>query len=298
MSVQWLSWVFDAVEVVGGQRLVLLSLANHADDRGVCWPSIDTLSKEARLSRRRVEEAIRGLVATGIVQRTVNGAPVPGSNRPNLYRLIKAPDETAGAESSAPADVAPDESSGPDEMAPAESSSSPRTIRPAQPRTNRPAKPSVEPSNNRQEPHVVEPRSDIDSLCALLAERVGTHRDGPSPPVTKRWRTDMRLLIDRGPLNQDQPTPLGVERVERAIRFCFDRLADANGSGFCWADQVRSPQSLRKHWHQLATAAKNLNRAHTPDQAWRDSEAIHEAIARGDIDPHANPLDALTARTG
>lgn len=297
MSVQWLSWVFDSVDVGGSQRLVLLSLANHADDRGVCWPSIDTVAREARLSRRRVEEAIRGLIATGVLKRTVNGAPVPGSNRPNLYRLIKAPDEVAGADVSAPDVPAPDEVSGPDEVAPDGSSSQPRTDRPAHPRTDRPAKPSVEPSENRQQPSVVERRDDVEALCALLAERVGTHRDGPGPPVTGRWRKDMRLLVDRGPLNQDKPTPLGAERVEKAIRFVFDRLADTNGKGFCWANQIRSPHSLRDHWHQLVTASKHVASGRT-DQAWRDSEAIHDAIARGDIDPHANPLDALTARTG
>lgn len=298
MSIQWLSWVFDSVDIGGSQRLVLLSLANHADDRGICWPSIDTVAKEARLSRRRVEEAIRGLVGTGIVKRTVNGAPVPGSNRPNLYRLLKAPDEVAGAKSSAPDVPAPDEVSGPDEVAPDETSSMPRTERPPLPRTDRPAKPSVEPSVEPSRTHIVAARHDVEALCVLLAARVGTHRDAPQPPVTQRWLTDMRLLVDRGPLNQDRPTTLGAERVEKAIEFVFERLANANGNGFCWADQVRSPHSLRKHWHQLVTAGKQLANGRRPDQAWQDSEAIHDAIARGDIDPRANPLDALTARTG
>lgn len=159
MSVQWLAWAFQHAEATGGPRLVLLSLANHADESGVCWPSIDTLAREARLSRRRVEQALRELVRSGVVLRQVNGAPVTGHGgyRPNLYRLVKNPvelstpqDDLAPAESSPPDGSAPAHSSGPDETGPADSRMSGPDDSSTQARTNRPGKPSIEPSKNRQ----------------------------------------------------------------------------------------------------------------------------------------------------
>ena len=56
MSVQALGWVFDHSPVsVSGERLVLLSLANHLNGTtGLCCPGIDLLARETRLSRSGV----------------------------------------------------------------------------------------------------------------------------------------------------------------------------------------------------------------------------------------------------
>lgn len=103
-------------------------------------------------------------------------------------------------------------------------------------------------------------------LCEQLACKVAAHMQRPLPAVTERWRNDMRLLLERGPLGQDQPTPVPAERVARAIDFLFDRLAAPEGrTRFCWADQVRSPRALREHWHQIRhAAAKATERPLTP----------------------------------
>ncbi|WP_162941560.1 helix-turn-helix domain-containing protein [Desertimonas flava] len=94
----------------GGRRLVLLSLANHANDEGWCFPSIATISREAGLSERRCHDAIRWLLAEGYIDRTINGAPkeMVGQYRSNLY-LLNA-DAEAGVDSPSMA-----ESSGVDE---------------------------------------------------------------------------------------------------------------------------------------------------------------------------------------
>jgi hypothetical protein len=68
----------------------------------------------------------------------------------------------------------------------------------------------------------------------------------------------MRLLLDRGPKDQAFPTELSPRKVESTIHFIFDRLADPAASGFCWADQIRSPGALRRHWHAMATAAQRI----------------------------------------
>jgi hypothetical protein len=101
-------------------------------------------------------------------------------------------------------------------------------------------------------------RPEIDELCALLAKRVGEHRESPPSAVTATWRNDMRLLVDRGPTGQSKPTPTPPERVANAITYVFDHLADTNGTGFCWADQIRSPGALRRHLPSVRLAAKRI----------------------------------------
>jgi hypothetical protein len=106
------------------------------------------------------------------------------------------------------------------------------------------------------------PQSEVDRLCALLAERVAQQQDSPKPPITERWREDMRLLLKRGPLRQKTPTPMPAERVAATIGYIFDEMAEPEGArGFCWAAQIRSPGALRDHWHQMAAAAQNRLKA-------------------------------------
>lgn len=58
--------------------LPLLALADFADDLGVCWPSVGTVARKSRLSRRRTQQALHELVAGGFVivkTRSVGGPP-------------------------------------------------------------------------------------------------------------------------------------------------------------------------------------------------------------------------------
>lgn len=92
MSIQAVAWVLDHEQATtGAERLVLLSIANHADASGDSYPSIERIMREANLARRRsVTDALTGLVEKGLIERVVNGAPdtrIPVDRRPNLYRL-------------------------------------------------------------------------------------------------------------------------------------------------------------------------------------------------------------------
>lgn len=71
MSIHVMSWIFQhSEEKVPGRRLILLALADHAHDDGRCsWPSIETLAKKTRMSRRGVQKALRGLELEGRIVR-------------------------------------------------------------------------------------------------------------------------------------------------------------------------------------------------------------------------------------
>jgi hypothetical protein len=57
--------VRECSKVEGPPRAVLTVIATYADDRGVAWPSIPTIARDAGLSRSTVIRAIKLLVATG-----------------------------------------------------------------------------------------------------------------------------------------------------------------------------------------------------------------------------------------
>lgn len=60
MSLRWMSAVFAAPEPQGTDRLMLLALADNANDEGVCWPGVETLQRKCGLgTRRAAEKALR-----------------------------------------------------------------------------------------------------------------------------------------------------------------------------------------------------------------------------------------------
>ena len=69
MSVHVLSWVLRHSEERLGNRLVLLVLADHAAEDGTeARPSVATIAREARLSERQVQYALRHLQEVGAIQ--------------------------------------------------------------------------------------------------------------------------------------------------------------------------------------------------------------------------------------
>ncbi|MET9055474.1 helix-turn-helix domain-containing protein [Streptomyces bacillaris] len=84
MSIKVTNWVWARSESRNGARLVLLALADRADDNGLAWPSIDDLVERTKLSRRAVQKGIAALVEEG--ELTVeNGG---GRHRSNRYRIV------------------------------------------------------------------------------------------------------------------------------------------------------------------------------------------------------------------
>lgn len=84
MSIQAVAWVLDQSQSRGFSRLVLISLANHANkETGECWPAIRTLAKEAGVSKSAVAKHVGELVALGELEVVDEG----GARRSAHYRL-------------------------------------------------------------------------------------------------------------------------------------------------------------------------------------------------------------------
>lgn len=65
MSIKRMTAVWDESCHKGNDLLLLLSLADHANDEGYCWPSIETLAKKTRLSESTVIRATKRMEDSG-----------------------------------------------------------------------------------------------------------------------------------------------------------------------------------------------------------------------------------------
>ncbi|ABF63527.1 hypothetical protein TM1040_0794 [Ruegeria sp. TM1040] len=106
-----MSAVFESETLGATERLIMLALADHADDEGRCYPSITRLCQRTGLGERAVQTNIRKLQAQGYVE-IIPGA---GRNGSNLYFVRPTPTPP-------PAPDAP-----PHEMHPAPDAPPPRT---------------------------------------------------------------------------------------------------------------------------------------------------------------------------
>lgn len=70
MSVAVSSWVWEHSQARGNARLVLLAIADCADDTGAnAYPSLNTIADKAKVSRRTAIRAIEELVGMGELER-------------------------------------------------------------------------------------------------------------------------------------------------------------------------------------------------------------------------------------
>jgi hypothetical protein len=76
----------DAQTQCHSELLVLLALADWANDEGHCWPTIPRLSAKARLSDRAVQHILGRLIETGRIKRIPGG----GRGQVNQYQVVVA----------------------------------------------------------------------------------------------------------------------------------------------------------------------------------------------------------------
>jgi len=68
-------------------KLVLMALADAADDCGVCWPSVSTLAAKCNVSGRTVRRVLQTLTTRGLLF-AEHRYRKDGSRSSNRYRLL------------------------------------------------------------------------------------------------------------------------------------------------------------------------------------------------------------------
>lgn len=89
MSVKISAWVWENGPTKPAEKLLLLALADHANDDGLCYPSVERLSEMLSCTERYVRRLRDNLIESGYISLLQKG----GVGRSNLYRVntVKAP---------------------------------------------------------------------------------------------------------------------------------------------------------------------------------------------------------------
>ena len=147
MSNRALTWAFGQPGISPGEKLVLLALADYADDDNHAWPRQATLVEKTNFSETSVRKHLASLTARGLIaRRHRNGGHM--RRRSDLYTL--AVDITVGAATHPPSEAEGVKS------APAESAVGLPRNTPEHSLGMQRMEPSVEPTS---EPSVTSPRS-------------------------------------------------------------------------------------------------------------------------------------------
>ena len=89
MSIRLMSQVWEDTRIESqAELLVLLALADHARDDGLCWPSMRSIAGKARIEERSAQRIIRRLTEKDFVELVSKGGCIDGQNTPNRYRVI------------------------------------------------------------------------------------------------------------------------------------------------------------------------------------------------------------------
>lgn len=67
MSIKALNWAWEQATTSSGQKLVLLALADHANDDGHCWPGMKRIADKCAMSARQVSSHVANLEKAGLV---------------------------------------------------------------------------------------------------------------------------------------------------------------------------------------------------------------------------------------
>lgn len=203
MSVAALSWVLEHSDARLADRLVLLSLADHAKSDGTCsWPSIDTIARHARISRRQAQYSLASLEESGAIVRT--GVSRAGTTIWTVAMAIQIafdPAEDGGADT-ARADSAP-----------------------VQNPTNGGAEVAPDPSENRPiTPPVAPPQGGAPSGATSLGGKRSRRRRRDDPRATLQThlgKYDPDAIVD--PWTRQVYANLGVELPDGATHADAER---------------------------------------------------------------------------
>ena len=86
MSVEALSWAFQQDVTPAAKKLVLIALANRADEDGFCYPGYKRLSSQCSMARSTVILHVKALEEQGLIT-IYSQTRENGSDTSNLYKL-------------------------------------------------------------------------------------------------------------------------------------------------------------------------------------------------------------------
>ncbi len=223
MSVALINRVFEDEVLRPTERLVMLALADHADDSGECYPSMQRLMQRTGLTDRAIQNNVKRLVDAGYLSVETGG----GRRQSNLYRLHLNPERRSeNPERSSPFLVV---------ETPNEVRKTPNEVR-AEP--SRTIKNRQEPSKGARDAAEVraalEEQASPAAVASFMAYRRARKGGALTVTAAKRLAKNLRVICDGG---GDPDDALG--------------MAEERG----W-------QTVRPEWYFRETRRNNGNRNH------------------------------------
>jgi pyocin large subunit-like protein len=69
MSIDAIRWAWTIQGLRPAQKLILLSLADRADEQHMCWPSLRRISHDTGLDERTITTSLQRMCEAGIISR-------------------------------------------------------------------------------------------------------------------------------------------------------------------------------------------------------------------------------------
>ena len=197
------------------RKLVLLKLADNANDNGVCFPSYQHIADQCEITRRSAISHIEALIETGFVEKKTR--KTPEGNTSNLYILHL----DQGGENSAP----PSENFAPEVVNNLHHSSeniSPTPSENISPRTSHSINQSINHKKTTQKkPTELELLAEF-GITGQLAEDFITHRKAKKAPITKTALERLQKQADLAGLPLAEVAEIMIERGWRGFKADWD----------------------------------------------------------------------------
>jgi biotin operon repressor len=235
MSVRLMSAVFESESLSPTERLIMLALADHADDDGRCYPSIERLCRRTGLSERAVQTNIKRLSEGGYVKVHVGG----GKGHANLYFISANPAADAPRSKCTPAADAP--------QTPQQVRQTPQQVHPNH------QEPPLEPSESNSAGEICAALSEWASTSAVrsfVAYRRKQKGKALSLTAAKRQATQLKAIFDAGG-DPDDALGMAEERGWQSVQAS-------------WYFKAKAEQNEPRTHHRNGTAS---GRPHRPDPA-------------------------------
>lgn len=85
MSVRVMQSVWEQSQSTGSARMILLAIADCANDEGLAWPSLSTIATKANVDRRTVMRCLGKLEVSGELERVSHGGRSGNGGASNQY---------------------------------------------------------------------------------------------------------------------------------------------------------------------------------------------------------------------